>query len=409
VSVTSFSARGLSAFIFLFSLVLSCLIAEGGLRLLVKPNPEMLLERGWYLHRSYLEPDPMLGVRRRANVDFSFPFEEHESGALRFQTNNQGLRRTESTSYEKQPGVKRILALGDSHVDGAVNNEENLTALLEKALDRPGSSRWQVLNAAVGSYSPYQNYLWYRHAGKRYSPDVVLFTFYLGNDLAELAAPERPRLVKRSGRFVELGPTPEMTRGMFRGDEAGLAARLDRYAVRKSYLYSHLRGLTARITVSADPSRDSKAAVDYIGCVAQSLGQISWTSHRKDYDQNLEVFAEILRRMQAEVRGAGAELWLVVLPSRLQIEPELDRDRIESKSRELGLRAAELGFEDRLAEDLARTSRVIDVPVTDLRAGLRAAHQQEEKPLYYRFDWHLNPLGHRVVAELIHSALRNRR
>ncbi len=403
------SPRLLNVSISFLSLALSLLAAEVGLRFAASPCSGMLLERGLDLHHRYFVSDPVLALRRRPNADFYFRMEERKSGFVHFVTNNQALRRTGDTTFEKPTATRRILALGDSHVDGVVDNEENLTTLLEARLNREdanGSSRWQVLNAAVGSYSPCQNYLWYRETGKRYAPDLVLLTFYLGNDLAELATEDRPRLVERDGKFVETGPSTGSVQNALVQKES-LLTRLDRVATRDSYLYSHLKSFAQRLVSRFRAgSASDQPTVDPFGCVAQSLGQVSWTKSHQDYNQNLAAFGEILKRMRAEVTGGGGQLWLVLLPTRLHVEPELDRDRIAKVSKVLGLSPEDLEFEYRLARDLTDLGKSLDVPVLDLGPAFRAAHRNERQALYYQTDWHINSFGHQVAAEAIYSELQ---
>ncbi len=404
-----FSPRVVNVSISFVSLALSLLAAEIGLRFTTPPCSEMLLERGFELHHRYFVSDPVLALRRRSNVDFFFRFEDRKSGFVHFVTNNQGLRRSGDTSFEKSGAVRRILALGDSQVDGVVDNEENLTALLEARLnsrDGKGGPRWQVLNAAVGSYSPCQNYLWYRETGKRYVPDLVLLTFYLGNDLAELATEDRPRLVEREGEFLEVRPRVGSVQSALLTKQSTLS-RLERAATRNSYFYSHAKSFSRRLVSRIRSGAGSgQVTVDPIACVAQSLGQISWTNNHHDYRRNLVVFREILRRIRVEVEGGGGRLWLVILPTRLKVEPEMDRNRVSQSSRLLGLSSEDLEFEDRLARDVARVGEALDVPVLDLGPAFRAAHRREKQPLFYQLDWHINTFGHRVAAEAIYDKLQ---
>lgn len=403
------SPRLLNVSISLLSLALSLVAVEVGLRFAASPCSEMLMERGLELHDRYFVPDPVLALRRRPNTDFYFRMEERKSGFVHFVTNNQALRRIGDTTFEKLPGTRRILALGDSHVDGVVDNEENLTTLLEARLNRPDEKkglRWQVLNAAVGSYSPYQNYLWYRETGKRYDPDLVLLTFYLGNDLAELATEDRPRLVERDSQFVETAPSAGSVPNELAQKES-LLTRLDRAATKNSYVYSRSKNLARRLVSRIrGGSASTQPVIDPFGCVAQSLGQVSWSKNHQDYSRNLAAFGEILKRMRAEVEPGGGRLWLVLLPSRLHVEPELDRDRISEVSKALGLSPKDLEFENRLTLDLTHLGKSLDVPVLDLGPAFRAAHRREQQALYYQTDWHINTLGHQVAAEAIYAELQ---
>jgi hypothetical protein len=120
------------------------------------------------------------------NVDVVIRNEAHVGGSWRFRTNNLGLRRDADTAIEKEPGLFRVLVLGDSHTSGYVSNNETFCALLEVGLNgqlRAASRRFEVLNGGVDGYGP-SNYLrWYETNGSQLRPDLVLVMFYVGNDL----------------------------------------------------------------------------------------------------------------------------------------------------------------------------------------------------------------------------------
>jgi hypothetical protein len=95
--------------------------------------------------------------------------------------NSRGLRDREYP-YEKPPGTKRILVLGDSFTWGfGVGDSAIFTEDLERRLTANRES-WEVLNAGVSGWGTDQEYLFLKNEGLRYSPDIVLLAFYLRND-----------------------------------------------------------------------------------------------------------------------------------------------------------------------------------------------------------------------------------
>ena len=95
--------------------------------------------------------------------------------------NSKGLRDREY-AYEKPPGVKRILVLGDSYAWGyGVADGEIFTEQLEAALEGE-AVKWEVINTGVSGWSTDQQYLFLRDEGLKYSPDVVLLAFCVAND-----------------------------------------------------------------------------------------------------------------------------------------------------------------------------------------------------------------------------------
>jgi lysophospholipase L1-like esterase len=95
--------------------------------------------------------------------------------------NSKGLR-DRSYDYEKPPGVRRILVLGDSYAWGyGVADHEIFTEVLEARLEAT-PQHWQVINAGVSGWGTDQEYLFLKTEGFKYSPDIVVLSLYLIND-----------------------------------------------------------------------------------------------------------------------------------------------------------------------------------------------------------------------------------
>jgi len=97
--------------------------------------------------------------------------------------NSHGFRDYERT-YEKPPGVFRILVLGDSYIEALqVQLEDSFTALLEKSLIAQGSStRFEVIGLGESGFGTADEYLRYLNFGVAYHPDLVILAFTTGND-----------------------------------------------------------------------------------------------------------------------------------------------------------------------------------------------------------------------------------
>lgn len=110
----------------------------------------------------------------------------HESPdvSVEFRINSAGLRADRDYSYEKAPGVRRIVSLGDSYTMGfEVEATETFSSVLERELRRVGYDV-QVLNAGVSGYGTAEACLYLERELLHYEPDVVLVSFF-GNDLTD--------------------------------------------------------------------------------------------------------------------------------------------------------------------------------------------------------------------------------
>ena len=103
-----------------------------------------------------------------------------------FRTNSYGLRDKEYS--EKSPDNFRILVLGDSFTMGwGVEQDEVFTEVLEKDFEKDESLDCgvEVLNAGVYGYGTVEELLYLEKKGLQLKPDLVLLTFFIGNDIFE--------------------------------------------------------------------------------------------------------------------------------------------------------------------------------------------------------------------------------
>src|SRR5207245_4988057 len=127
----------------------------------------------------YTEADPLLGWRKKPGGRATYRRREYTVDVV---VNAEGLRDPERPETAA-PGTFRILALGDSFVEGyAVPLDATLTQVAESRLNRPGCPV-QVFNGGTSGYSTDQEYLFYREVGGRFGPRVVAVFFYYNDVL----------------------------------------------------------------------------------------------------------------------------------------------------------------------------------------------------------------------------------
>ena len=106
----------------------------------------------------------------------------------------------------------------------------------------------------------------------------------------------------------------------------------------------------------------------------------------------IELSYALLREIRDTAEANGARFALLVIPDQLQVEPDV----------------VVYGVPDvlhRVQDYVGRFGEQEDVPVIDPMAALRRIREQEDVPLYFRIDRHLNPVGHRRVAEILREEL----
>src|SRR5262245_34654012 len=109
----------------------------------------------------YSEHDPVLGWKKRPGARATYNRREYRTQVA---INGLGLRDRERT-YAAPSGTFRILALGDSFLEGySVPLEDTVTQALEGQLARPDCPV-EVVNGGTSAWSTDQEYLFYREEG----------------------------------------------------------------------------------------------------------------------------------------------------------------------------------------------------------------------------------------------------
>src|SRR5271166_3155907 len=137
--------------------------------------------------------DNLTGWRLAPNVRRRY---DKEAQPYFIVTNSKGLRDVEHT-YDKPPGVFRIVVIGDSFVFGAggVEPSKRFSDILQAS-----TRNTEVINMGVPAYGTDQEYLFLRDEGLKYHPDLVLVcAFY--NDFGESFSTLNPSNGRPKGYF----------------------------------------------------------------------------------------------------------------------------------------------------------------------------------------------------------------
>jgi hypothetical protein len=297
----------------------------------------------------YYMPDPLLGHRHRPHARREFAWPEHPSGRIVMQTNNLGFRRDQDVEAMPQAGVSRILVAGDSHMDGVVYNRESFSSALEARLNRDSGARhrFEVLNAAAGHYGP-DNYRSMLDSYDSLGLDVLIVGFYSGNDFLDAA----------------------------KSVEKSLQKPLDRP---RSY-FSSLR--------NADKL--------HAGAVSQLLNQEHYFSTFPQVQSAVlgsveNLFVEMNRMAQSK----GKLLYVILIPTKHDVEPQRHSPAWTQAIRELGLGEGEIQIASRMRLALGQALKRAGIPVLDPTEAMKS--QTEE--LFWKKDYHLNVSGHFILAQ----------
>jgi len=297
--------------------------------------------------------DPEVYLRNRARLKVRRRSREHPAGGWDVVTNDLGFRGTRDLRRDR-PDL-RILVTGDSHIEGVLPAEENLTNVLEADLaGRHPDLEVEVLNAGKGAYS-FFNYLGVIEKYSELEPEVFVMVVYGGNDFTDVLPMAR--------YFYRLPPQDH---------DPHLKQQLQKLARRNH------------------------------GYVPQWLRQIvHFAHHPEDRELALHVAEAAALEVARTCRRSGVEFVCVYLPPSMAVQPRLLELDMAKIGRLLEISEEDLAIPGELADAFLAAIEARGILTIDLRAEFRAAPEL----LYWRSDHHLNTSGHRRVAETLVSVI----
>ena len=349
----------------------------------------------------YMEHDPQRGWRHRAGTRATYRRREYTTEVV---INARGLRGADR-NYAAPPHTLRVLALGDSFVEGyTVPEDQTVTQVLEARLRASGCPA-EVLNAGHAAYSTDQEYLFYRDEGVKYSPRVVLLFFYyndiLANTVANYFGSPKP-LLEASGGTMRLTNDPVPRPAPPDPRRAGL--RATPRALKGSVALEWARDRLAR----GAPRAYNRLAVLRLweplgGDTVEKGDQLRVYKRRRqpEIEEAWTQTAAILQSLAREVRNHGSRFGVVYVPSRMEVS---DRDwELTKVSYGLDESVWERGLVARRVQEIGREG---GFPVLDLTPALRQATGPLVGEPYLLYDGHWNARGHRAAADAVASFLR---
>lgn len=315
-----------------------------------------------------------------------------------------------------------IVALGDSNTYGSFVARE--AAWPQLLANKTGVS---VYNMGVGGYGPAQYFLQIEDA-LRLSPKLIIIALYFGNDFVDtfVLAQRNPEIRALASHTASNGAARpletnealqtlerEMSRH-YQCNEASpsmvnskqpVASATSRWLAHNVMLYALASDLVAALREQLPAHEMPTLSTASTGNCANYIGRKWRTSFNVPYVSaaldkrdpriklGFEISRTVLERIHRRVRTAGAELLVVLLPTK----ESAFWDKIAKPERFAGLRQL-VDEEQRWRIQLTDALRKQDVAVLDLLPALRDAPVQ---PYFENTDGHPNEAGHRLIANAI--------
>jgi lysophospholipase L1-like esterase len=284
-------------------------------------------------------------------------------GGVEVRINERG-HRGPLVPYEKPPGARRVVYLGDSVTFGyrIARWEDTFPFVADSLMAARDSLPVETVNLSVEGYAQWQQYLVMADEGRRYAPDLVVIGFVL-NDVTEMF------------HLVHFGGAEES----FQLRHA-YSSWLDRLLARSALVYE-VENITREIKAKRRLGEDPR-----LGAVRQQMLEVETLMRRPD-QPNVKLAWEFaladLQKIIDLCRAEGIPVLVVVFPYAVQL------------SDPVGLSAPQ-----RVITEYARAHRfaVLDL----LPELLFYARDRGRAPSSFFLDHdHLSAEGHRAVAEIL--------
>jgi lysophospholipase L1-like esterase len=329
----------------------------------------------------YLQPDTEVGQVPKPNALVEYPRFQ-----AAFTTNSEGLRGREH-SAARQPGMRRIVVLGDSFAWGhGVNAGQSFPEVLEGLVPNT-----EVINLGVPGFNVRTELKYFERVGAKYRPDVVLLAL-CQNDIHDLDQLEQRRR-------TELVPEHSDPRGR-QPDACGAVRAVKQFLDEHSYVYAlGTRAVNANKTLA-------RAAVR-LGLKEELAGfeLLDDNLHASLIDppplvqRAISQIERDLLLLDESVRSHGGRLVVATIPALQAVEPA-----------ELVNSIAYTRYE--VADfDVDKPYRLLDrfmgkhgIRFINPLAAFRAERARRTS-LYLAHDLHFSSEGHRLFAEQAAPAL----
>jgi hypothetical protein len=329
------------------------------------------------------QKDPVIGQRYiQSFAGDVFVSEAGRKVPLRF--NDVGFRGP-TRPRQKPPGVRRIAVLGDSMIASlAVDEAQTMVCQLQRLLNESRTdTKWEVLNFGVNGASPGQELVLYREVVAGFEPDIVLGTFFVGNDLSDNCS----RLSSNPRIYFDVDESGDLRQEPFSTRRAAASQFLNRHS--RLYVWQRTALNRARHQVYQQ---------------AGALDPSHWIFSREeppDVAHAWKITAKVFQALHRDVTAHGSRFAVVMIPSAQQIY----RDAFAG----VAARAGELAGQfdpDHPDRRLAEICREAGIPFFSMlddfrRAAPSATMEVEEQWLFCEGVGHFNEQGDALAARAV--------
>lgn len=299
--------------------------------------------------------------------------------------NNIGLR-GEDTTFQKPPHHYRILMLGDSFTMGkGVEDDQTFSALLEKELNQEktcGTAIVEVLNGGVDSYAPILSFFQLSGDLSQLEVDLVLLNLDV-SDLLQETVYRKEATYDKEGRIIGV---PGRERQKLLSEQ--IRSWIDQHTFFTRLILFYLNNLMGYrdFTVQGMVTRANPELLRY-----------TLADDQEDRTSQWDRLFESIAMIKQVVEKRGQQFAVVVYPWGHQVR---DTEWVPGRSYWISEGAV---ASDRYLETVAHYASGRKVELVNVFGAFRS--YKGHKPLYFRYDMHWTPEGHKVMASAIKEYL----
>lgn len=339
--------------------------------------------------------DAVLGWDGVENVegDFQWIDTQHHvrHNRMGYRGSEYGYQRTDKS---------RVLVLGDSFVWGfGVEDKDIFTSVIEDETN----AVIEMINLGVSGYGNDQEYLLWRKKGNLWNPDIVLLMITLTTDpwdniLAKRYGYPKPVYKLDENGNLRLTNVPVPKRNTW--NDPKTQGKFNVTFIGKILRYSAF----ANLVTSALSRNDSiRKQLERYEIIPVRLSGYSWEYQlyldRSENEVIFDVMFKLIEMLNNDVTSRGSRLIVGIIPSVIQVYPELFGEYLQHFPKYKGRLDTEAPNK-RIADFCSKNN----IQAINLLPGLREAGKSNPY-LYFPINRHWTRDGHRVVSGIIQKEL----
>ena len=300
---------------------------------------------------------------------------------VKYSIDSFGFRDHDYT-ISKPTGTFRILMLGDSYTEGyGVELSESFSKQLESMLNgKSTGTKFEVINAGVGSYSPILEYLVLKYKGMQLSPDVVILNFDWSDPHDDQVYSELA-VWNGSDVFAVRQPPPE---------SKSLSAKVRYFMSQHSHVYQFFAKKFSAATSQIVPGdRNSDKLIFLRDNLTDS-----------DYNELFNNSVPYLLKIKGLLGEHDIPFVINTYPYALQVSTQAWKS-----GRKTFFFSDDKVYPAKPFGVVEKFGRENNITVTSSYSYFKAAANQSQ--LFFDYDGHFTPAGHSLEAKALYDYLEN--